>query len=583
MESETKEYTVPSWMESNLKIVNIDGRIVPLSLNIAQRMLHKTIEEVQLSKGYPVRAIILKARRTGMSTYAEGRFFREINHRSHVNAVVASADIASTNKVFKMAKMFQKNMPVSVQRNTDYSNRKEIVYSDPHGSAFIAQTAGTDVLGRGGQTHYFHPTEFAFWKDAKTQFGGAMQEVPDKDSMVIIESTANGIGGTFHDMFWQAMDDWKYSKSPGNFLPIFLPWFVDPSYWRKIPYDVKFKVGQPHASNTPVEWLAVEDRMVREYGLSKEQLYWRRWAIKNKCQNDLNLFQQEYPFSPEVAFNATGRNVFLHSKIEKLECKPGHAALLIKTSDHIQAESVQRTRNCWQIWRKPQEGHGYCIGIDTMEGTQSDPDDPKSNYDYHAVSVFNRNTGEIVAVYLGRGGQSEVGQQCVLAAKWYNNAWIAPELPMGMVVLDVLKESGYDRIYQRQMADEQRVESDSLNLGWRTTILTRPKMVDNFKTAFREGDIKIYSQDLVDEMKTFVYDKHGTPRHRSGKHDDLLFASMIALQLHLRLPFQSSPYPCSATGGQPEFETPLQHLSMSGAIDTWDGEDESDEFDELTE
>jgi len=239
VESETKEYTVPSWMESNLKIVNIDGRIVPLSLNIAQRMLHKTIEEVQLSKGYPVRAIILKARRTGMSTYAEGRFFREINHRSHVNAVVASADIASTNKVFKMAKMFQKNMPVSVQRNTDYSNRKEIVYSDPHGSAFIAQTAGTDVLGRGGQTHYFHPTEFAFWKDAKTQFGGAMQEVPDKDSMVIIESTANGIGGTFHDMFWQAMDDWKYSKSPGNFLPIFLPWFVDPSYWRKIPYDFR--------------------------------------------------------------------------------------------------------------------------------------------------------------------------------------------------------------------------------------------------------------------------------------------------------------------------------------------------------
>ena len=49
--------------------------------------------------------------------------------------------------------------------------------------------------------------------------------------------------------------------------------------------------------------------------------------------------------------------------------------------------------------------------------------------------------GEIVAVYLGRGGQSDIGQQAVLAAKWYNSAWIAPELPMGMVVLDVLRES----------------------------------------------------------------------------------------------------------------------------------------------
>ena len=920
-------------MDANLKIVNMDGRIVPLSLNIAQRMIHKTIEEVQLANGYPVRGIVLKARRQGISTYTEGRFFYEINHREHVNAVVASADVVSTNKVFKMAKMFQKSMPRGIQKETDYSNRKEIVYSEPHGSAFIAQTAGTEVLGRGGQNHYFHPTEFAFWKDAKAQFGGAMQEVPDKDSMVIIESTANGIGGAFHDMYWQAKDDWKFSKSPGNFLPFFLPWFVFPEYQRKIPYKVKFQVGQPHASNIPAEWLGIEEEMVSKYHLTEEQLFWRRWAIKNKCQNDLNLFQQEYPWclsgdtmvssadgivriadvlcdgkviqnkykkgiklvfelstymgytvkattkhkiktkrgfvelsklcdedeiclqaplfsdtyyqkqwsnvpavisnmsitddwgrflgyymgdgsingeqlsfagnsdfdigddisglvyklfgkktyvretgkkdgnsfetrfgstevaklldllgcteyrgtikrhrgrlvcvpecifkSPKsvvrqflsglfeadgyndyktprviffskyeqftkdvqllllgfgitsrrtkiiknrnrkthvgyqlalrckeaikfnqdigfiskrkrnrctgkesnlgvnaiplvltdkitsivtkgeeevyditteptsefsangicvhncdsVAFNSTGRNVFLHSRIDSLSCKEGRTALLIKQGDRIQAESVAQQRNCWQIWVKPQGGHSYAIGVDTMEGTQSDPDDPKSNYDFHAMSVLDRDTGEIVAVYLGRGGQSDIGQQAVLAAKWYNSAWIAPELPMGMVVLDVLRESGYDRIYQRQKADEQRIESDSLNLGWRTTLLTRPKMVDNFKTAFNEGDIKIYSSDLVDEMRTFVYDKQGTPRHRPGKHDDLLFASMIALQLHLRLPFHSSPYHASNTDGDQDFEPEEDEpLSMRGAVDIWEGQDEDDDEFEL--
>lgn len=933
-------------MEANLEIVDMDGMIVPLSLNIAQRMLHKTIEEVQLANGYPVRIIILKARRQGMSTYTEGRFFKEINHRAHVNAVVASADIVSTNKVFKMAKMFQKNMPNEIQRETDYSNRKEIVYSDPHGSAFIAQTAGTDVLGRGGQNHYFHClrydtkvvldggvtkeiqdieigdvvmtssgspsmvinkvntgvkktrrirtwmsnepvhltpdhevltpdgykrcdglttmdyiatpmpcftgivskiqyelpnkprlqggganhketdvikldydfgyylgyylaeghvskqwksdrysgivfayhkkekyiekamkfasqhcksakerlfpdsnratmsvygtflasltesicgrvnnkhlpdflfdsndkfgrgildgyidgdgsktakdkitivtvhersarqlkrlivslglgvpsmvlqsnlhrydkkvkdafritlsgdvrrlylgerigkwhshnkfkfhgskcyvrvksiecdpvespvyditvdsddhdfdttigivkncTEFAFWKDAKTQFGGAMQEVPDKDSMVVIESTACGIGGAFHDMYWEAKEDWKFSKSPGNFLPIFFPWYIFPDYKRKIPLDMTFLVGRPHASNIPAEWLGIEQEMVRKFGLSNEQLYWRRWAIKNKCQNDLNLYDQEYPWCDSIAFNATGRNVFLHSKIETMECSDGRTALLIKQGDRIQPESVDMQRNCWQIWKTPHAAHSYAIGIDTMEGTQSDPDDPKSNYDYHAMSIFDRDTGEIVAVYLGRGSQSDIGHQAVLAAKWYNSAWVAPELPMGMVVLDVLKESGYDRIYQRQKADEQRIESDSMNLGWRTTILTRPKMVDNFKTAFNEGDIKIYSQDLIDEMKTFVYDKQGTPRHRPGKHDDLLFASMIALQLHLRLPHHSQPFPCASTDGEPDYEpTENRSLSMRGAVDLWDGdEDDDNEFAVYTE
>ncbi len=577
---ETIQYSVPGWMNNNLKIVDMDGCISALSLNVAQRMLHKTIEDIQVSKGYPVRVIVLKARRTGISTYSEARYFYEINQRSHVNAVVASADIASTNKVFKMAKMFQANMPGQIRRDTDYSNRKEIVYSEPHGSAFIAQTAGTDVLGRGGQTHYFHCTEVGFWKDAKTQFGGAMQEVPDKDSMVILESTANGVGGMFHDMFWEAMDDWKFSKSPGNFLPVFLPWFIFPEYQRKVPEHFTFKPGKPHASNIPVEWVGVEQELIRKFQLTYEQLYWRRWAIKNKCQNDLNLFDQEFPYCAEVAFNSTGRNVFLHSRLESVETKEPITALLIRNG-RIQPEPIDRQRNCWQIWKKPDAGHEYAIGIDTMEGTQSDPDDPKSNYDLHAVSVLDRDTGEIVAIYLGRGSQRELGDQCFLAAKWYNDAWVAPELPMGMVVLDVLKESGYDRIYQRQAADEQRVETDSLNLGWRTTILTRPKMVDNFKTAFNEGEIVIYSKDLLDEMRTFVYDKRGTPRHRPGKHDDLLFASMIALQLHMRLPFRSTPYPAGSTDGAEDFEP--ESLSTRNCVDTWESGDEEDDMLEYTD
>jgi len=579
---ETIEYSIPGWMDANLKIVDMDGKISPLSLNTAQRMLHKTIEEIQLQKGYPVRIIVCKARREGVSTYSEARFFYEINQRRHVNAVVVSADIASTNKVFRMAKLFQKHLPKKIKRATEFSNRKEIVYSEPHGSAFAAQTAGTDVLGRGGQNHYFHLTEFAHWKDAKSQFGGAMQEVPDKDSMVIIESTANGVGGAFHDMFWQAVDDWKFSKSPSNFLPIFLPWYIFPEYKRKIPYDIKFQVGKPHASNIPSEWLSVERELTDKFKLTVEQLYWRRWAIKNKCQNDLLLFQQEYPYCVSVAFNSTGRNVFLHSKLEAVDCKEGANAVLLTRNGNIMAERVDRTINCWQIWKKPQRGHEYTIGIDTMEGTQADPDNPKSNYDYHGVSVFDRDTGEISAIYLGRGNQRDLGEQCVVGAKWYNEAWVAPELPMGMVVLDILKESGYDKIYQRQMADEQRIESDSLNLGWRTTVLTRPKMVDNFKTAFNDGDIKVYSRDLLEEMNTFVYDKRGTPRHRPGKHDDLLFASMIAFQLHLRLPFRSSPYPCASTSSGQDFEPAAVHLSMRNVIDTWDGDDD-DKFQELTD
>ena len=37
---------------------------------------------------------------------------------------------------------------------------------------------------------------------------------------------------------------------------------------------------------------------------------WRRWAIKNKCQGDGDLFKQEYPATPLEAFRHAGNPVF---------------------------------------------------------------------------------------------------------------------------------------------------------------------------------------------------------------------------------------------------------------------------------
>jgi hypothetical protein len=49
-------------------------------------------------------------------------------------------------------------------------------------------------------------------------------------------------------------------------------------------------------------------------------------------------------------------------------------------------------------------------------------------------------------------------------------------------------------------------------------------------------------------MREFIYDKIGKPIHAAGKHDDLIFAAMIALQVHLRSPFKAIPYTYAKTG-----------------------------------
>lgn len=538
------------YFADNLKVLTLEGEIVPLNANIAQQKVLNTVYEYQEKNDLPVRAIILKARRTGISTAIAARFFLEINEYPNRFACVVSADQEATAKVFRMSQLFQGQMPEEKRLETKYSGKKEIVYAEPHNSQLIMQTAGKGVLGRGGLTHYLHLSECAFYSgDPKAALAGIFQEVPEKPrTWIIEESTANGQGGIFYDHWISAVNDWKRTKNPRGWLPIFLPWYIFPDYQFKIPEDITFEIGKPHDVAINGLWCEEEKEYQKKYKLCDEQLYWRRMTIRNKCQGDLDLFNSEYPINSSVAFVSTGRNVFNPVQLAKLmpeeEYNKGANALFIKDPlGRIIPDNAFRYEQCWKIYRYRNPDHEYVISIDTMEGTQANPDDPKSPFDWHSAQVLDRETGEFVAEWHGRGNQRDLGEQCLLAQQYYNNAWIAPELPMGMVLLDVLKESGCDRIYQRQKGDEQRVETDGENLGWRTTSITRYKMIDDFRVAVHDSSLIIYSMELMDELKTFVYDCNGKARHIAGKHDDRVFAAMIALQLHMRCPFKPKSYP----------------------------------------
>lgn len=544
------------WMSTYLKIISMYGDVLYLNCNPAQLMVHKTLQ-LQAEKNLPVRAIVLKARREGVSTYVEGRFFAELNRLPNRYACVCSADQEATDKVFKMAKMFQDNMPSHAAKKTKYSSRKEIVYEDPHRSSFLCQTSGKGVLGRGGLTHFFHPTEFAFWDRAKEQFGGAAQEVPDSaDTAIIIESTANGVGDAFHDMFWQALDDWEQTGDLNNYLPIFLPWFVFPDYQR--PVTGNFKLTDE------------EQDIQRKFNLVIEQLVWRRWAIKNKCQGDDDLFKQEYPATAQEAFRHAGNPVFSAGILQKQEKLLADVKYGVFTHHRgvAEFEEVDRKINCWQVSDLDNQGQ-YTIGCDTAEGRSLDAANPKAKLDNHGMAVFNRK-GEFVAAYKGGGEQVDIAEQLIAAGMYYNNAQVAPEIPNGMVVLQRLKDVGYPNIYNRQTHDETFSPEDSDNLGWRTTLVTRKWLVDGFIQAMRDG-VKVRLPWIFDEMTTFIKDKTGKPIHNVNKHDDVLFGAMIAVQLHLRCPL-GEIYPFEETGEPEPEQVNYNSLSMIGAIDTGDDE-----------
>ena len=189
-----------------LTIRTKSGDLKPLELNKAQKHLHSEIESQRRETG-KVRAIILKGRQQGCSTYVEARYYWRTIHRFGIRTFILAHDRPSTGSIYEMAKRYHENCPAALKPNTGTSNAKELIF-DKLDSGYKIGTAGTDTVGRGTTLQYFHGSEVAFWP-ARSEgeiSKGILQAVGDvEDTEIILESTANGIGGYYHSEVQKAI------------------------------------------------------------------------------------------------------------------------------------------------------------------------------------------------------------------------------------------------------------------------------------------------------------------------------------------------------------------------------------------
>ena len=97
-----------------------------------------------------------------------------------------------------MTERFHKNCPEPVRPHTGKSNTKELAF-DLLDSGYKVGTAGTEGVGRSDTVQFFHGSEVAYWKNADQHMSGILQAVPNEPGTeIILESTANGLGGLFY-------------------------------------------------------------------------------------------------------------------------------------------------------------------------------------------------------------------------------------------------------------------------------------------------------------------------------------------------------------------------------------------------
>lgn len=260
----------------------------PLLLNAAQRYLHQRLEEQRATTG-KVRALVLKGRQQGISTYIGGRFYWRTTHGKGIRTFILTHEQEATNNLFAMVERYHEHCPALLKPSTGASNAKELSF-DKLESGYAVGTAGTKAVGRSQTIQLFHGSEVAFWPNAGTHFAGVVQAVPDlPGTEIVLESTANGVGGEFHERWQQA------EAGIGDYIAVFIPWFWQEEYRRAVPEGF-------HLDDE-------EQAYMDAHGLDLEQMAWRRNKIAEL--KDPLLFKQEYPATAAEAFQMSGHDGFI--------------------------------------------------------------------------------------------------------------------------------------------------------------------------------------------------------------------------------------------------------------------------------
>lgn len=266
-----------------LKVLPKAGSPIPFVMNKSQQHVHDCIER-QLEEEGRVRALIVKGRQQGISTYVEGRYLWKATMNQAIRAFVVANKGENTKGLFTMSKRFYNNLPKALQPELGACNGYEMNFPNLE-SGFRVSSAGSEEVGRGLTITHLHGSEVAFWEAGDSIIASLFQAVPNlNNTEVILESTAQGPVGIFHKLVSDALE------GTNGYQVIFAPWFWEDTY--RLPVPAGFELTR-------------EEREYMElYNLTIEQMVWRRATIAVSDEG-LLTFRREYPATIEEAFEAS--------------------------------------------------------------------------------------------------------------------------------------------------------------------------------------------------------------------------------------------------------------------------------------
>lgn len=491
----------------------------PLTPNWAQTEYLRETERQFTEQGV-VRLVVLKARQLGLSTLTEACAYSMAFVMQNYRALIVAHEADAARNLLKMTKRYDQYAPWHDYYTLKHDTRNDLEWVETGSSIRVATAGkkGSAGVGRSSTTHMIHASEVAFWDDAETVWNGLSQTVPrSPGTFICFESTANGTGNFFHRM-WEAAE-----AGENEYTPLFFPW------WKHYEYRASYS----NLSLYPLGHLDDAEEELKEEMFKvgmftptefQQRVIWRRWAIKNLCNNNILQFMQEYPSTPEEAFIASGLNVFPTETLRTcFDRQPGLRGYVFRNGDNT--KFISDPHGPLKLFKKPSPSASYVIGGDPTRTTYGD---------YACAQIINRHTLEQVGVWRGKTTPGTFAEELYKLGRHFNNALVVPEIEgPGHTTVGILIGLNYPNIFRRRKVD-RTTHSNVPTYGWSTTAHNKELAIGWLLQNVVSHDLTIHDHHTFMEMRDYVTQETGGygPADEKHGHDDTVMAMAIALTGH---------------------------------------------------
>lgn len=549
-------------------------------LTYPQRRFVAMLERMRL-EGKPIRIILLKARQWGGSTTSQLYMaWLQLVHRTGLNSLIISNYNKGSETIKGMFKKMIEAYPVSMLHDVGdvYSdNEEKLVGVGRSGlTQLVPQRNATISIGsaespdscRGGDYALVHLSEVGLWKatDGKKPediVRSACSGVLYRPyTMIVYESTANGVGNFFHNEYVAAKDP----EVKSQFEPLFISWFDIELYQLPFASDAERMQFAESLLNNRLNASARSDReecgkylwWLWEIGATLEGIHW--YVEERAKYHDHGSMASEYPSDDIEAFVNSGSAVFDKYCVEALrhttKKPPRYVGDIYAYGD--EGEDALRdlrfkadAQGMLWIWNLPdpvcpndteEVMHRYLTVVDV--GGRS------HTADWSVIVVFDRllmmdgGKPSVVAQWYGHIDMDLLAWKAAQIAAFYDNSLLVIESntlethdkernvdgDQSAAILNQIKDI-YPNLYARKQSEDAIVQGLPVRYGFHTNVATKPMIISTLVKVIREGLYVERDKRCIDEYLNYEKKPNGSFGAKAGTHDDLLMTRAIGLHI----------------------------------------------------